>query len=316
MNTETPFLDEIVDWMGSISHIDRKSEYIRLFREHPHFCHAPIVTEFLADQFYPSLLDGIAIPPSEEDIFLLRALPSIVPYILARIDDKNLAVQLRLQAVGLLLESRHPERKKYLQKYMSHVHPSIRTAAKKALERYTDSHQISKIKSKKWLHIPCSQKWSDMSLREDVDQRHCNRCSHTVTRIFSLAALENSQGCVLFDPVDQNEMSAVQNVYQCTEDEEDKPKKEKEERVVPLPPGAMIPRPYIDSQPDPNQEEKKRPHFPGVYLPPKPPKFPPELPRDSVLESPPESVPESSTESVPESQKSGFWSWLKSLFSS
>ena len=267
--------------------MDRKSEYIRLFREHPHFCHAPIVADFLAEQFYPSLLDGISIPPSEEDVFLLRALPSVVPFILARIDDRNLAVQLRLQAVGLLLESRHPNRKRYLQKYVSHVHPSIRTAAKKALERCSDSNQPSKIKPKEWIHIPCSQKWSDMSWSEDENQRNCNRCSHTVTRIFSLAALESSQGCVLFDPVDQDEMSAVQNVYQCTEDKEDKPQKEKEERNIPRPPGVI------------------RPRFPDIEQ-----DIPPISPNNT-----PESVQESPPESVPGSSNGGFWSWLKSLFS-
>ena len=310
MNTKTPFLDEVVDWMGSISQTDRKSEYIRLFREHPHFCQAPIVTDFLTEQFYPSLLDEISIPPSEEDVFLLRTLPSIFPYILVRIDDEERTLLVRMQALGLILESRHPERKKYLQRYVSHGHPSIRTAAKKALGLYADSTQISKVKPKEWIHIPCSQKWSDMSWSEDENQRNCNRCAHTVTRIFSLAALDTSQGCVLFDPVDQDEMSAVQNVYQCTEDKEDKPQKEEEERNIPLPPGSMIRRPNIDSEPDPNKEDRNIPRPPGVIRP----RFP-----HIGLDIPPISPnnpPESVQESPPESSKSGFWSWLKSLFSS
>ena len=148
MNTDTLFLDEVISWMGMIPQIERKLEYTRLFRAHPHFCRAPIVTDFLTDQFFPYLLDGMSIPPSEDDVFLLHTLPSLLPYILARINDDHLAVQLRVQAVGLLLESSHPHRKKHIQEYVSHDHPSIGTAARKALNLCMEPEHISKIKSK------------------------------------------------------------------------------------------------------------------------------------------------------------------------
>ena len=274
MNMDAPFLDEVVDWMGTISPTDRKSEYVRLFRMHPHFCDTSVVTDFLEEHLYPSLLDQISIPPGEDDVFLLRALPSLIPHILARIDNEEHNLAIRMQAVGFLLEARHPDREKYLQQYASHGHPLIRTAAQEALDRYVELDHASKGSPKEWLYIPCSQKWNDMEWSTDPDQRHCNRCSHTVTRMMSLATLENAKGCVWFDPADHSEHKSVQSVYQCTDDkdnEKTKPVKEDEERIIPRPPGVI------------------RPRFPDPVEPPPEPK------------------------SVEKTSKKNFWSWIRNL---
>ena len=277
MMNQTPFLDEVVDWMGAIPKADQKSEYIRFFRKHPYFCGSPIIVDFLSDHFYSSLLDGISVPPSEDDVFLIHSLPSLLPYILAQINDDQRAVPLRMQAVGLLLESRHPDREKYLQQYATHAHRSIRTAAQKALGFCEGPTKTVQKKSEEWIHIPCSQQWGEMALSQNTNQRNCNRCSHTVTRIMSLSQLGTSQGCVLFDPADQSEMCAVRRVHQCAENEEDNSSKEKEERVVPLPPGSMVRR-------NPNIEP------------------------DPQIAPPADSIPK------PEAPKSSFWSWIQSFF--